>query len=106
MFKVDPEALRAAARAYAASAEHLAVAARYHQTPSKLDFYERGLILSLKDTHEIFSARLQDRLDAAAANTRASAIELDRVATAYSATDRESAGRLDAALTRVGGHAS
>lgn len=99
MFEVDPEAVRAAARSYAATAEHLRIAADYHGRSSRLDFTDKGMILELKNTHDVFVALFQERLDDAAANLRESAIELQKAAVAYSNTDLEAASRFDAALS-------
>jgi uncharacterized protein YukE len=99
MFEVDPEAVRTAARSYAATAEHLRIAAAYHGESSRLDFTDKGMILELKNTYDVFVALFQERLDEAAANLRESASELEKAAVAYSNTDLEAAGRFDAALS-------
>lgn len=99
MFEVDPEAMRAAARAYATTAEHLRVAADYHGRSSRLEFTDKGMILELKNTHDVFVALFQERLDNAAANLRESAAELDKAAIVYGNTDLDAASRFDAALS-------
>jgi Excreted virulence factor EspC, type VII ESX diderm len=99
MFEVDPEALRAAARAYATTAEHLRVAADYHGRSSRLEFTDKGMILELKNTHDVFVALFQERLEDAAANLRDSATELAKAAVVYGNTDLDAAARLDAALS-------
>jgi len=99
MFEVDPEALRVAARSYATTAEHLRIAADYHGKSSRLDFTDKGMILELKNTHDVFVAMFQERLDETAANLRESAVELEKAAVAYSNTDLDAASRFDAALS-------
>jgi len=99
MFEVDPEAVRAAARSYAATAEHLRIAAGYHGKSSRLDFTDKGLILELKNTHDVFVALFQERLEEAAAHIRESAVELEKAAAAYGNTDLDAASRFDAALS-------
>jgi hypothetical protein len=99
MFEVDPEAVRTAARAYGTTAEHLRIAADYHGKSSRLDFTAKGMILELKNTHDVFVALFQERLEQAAANLLESAIELEKAAVVYSDTDLEAAGRFDAALS-------
>lgn len=99
MFEVDPEAVRAAARSYATAAEHLRIAADYHGKSSRLDFTDKGMILELKNTHDVFVALFQERLEDAAANLRESAVELDKAAVVYANTDLDAASRFDAALS-------
>ena len=99
MFEVDPEAMRAAARSYGTTAEHLRIAADYHGRSSRLEFTDKGMILELKNTHDVFVALFQDRLENAAANLRESAVELEKAAIVYGNTDLEAASRFDAALS-------
>ncbi len=102
MFKVDPGALKEAADRFAVDAQHVAMAAKYHQAPSQIEFFDKGLIRKLKDSHEQFANLLQARLDGAAAALRESAEELEKVATFYARTDLAVAARVDAALPAVG----
>jgi len=111
MFEVDPEAVRAAARSYATTAEHLRIAADYHSKSSSLDFTDKGMILELKNTHDVFVALFQERLNDAAANLLESAAELEKAAVVYANTDLDAAGRFDAALSvavslEIGGDSS
>jgi hypothetical protein len=111
MFEVDPEAVRAAARSYAATAEHLRIAADYHTKSSRLDFADKGMILELKNTHDIFVALFQERLEDAAQNLLESAAELEKAAVVYANTDLDAASLLDAALSvsvnlEIGGDSS
>ena len=99
MFEVDPEAMRAAAKSYGATAEHLRIAADYHGRSSRLEFTDKGMILELKNTHDVFVALFQERLENAAANLRESAAELEKAAVLYGNTDLDAASRLDAALS-------
>jgi len=99
MFEVDPEAMRAAARSYATTAEHLRIAADYHGQSSRLDFTDKGMILELKNTHDVFVALFQERLEDAAANLLESAAELEKAAVVYANTDLDAASRFDAALS-------
>jgi Excreted virulence factor EspC, type VII ESX diderm len=99
MFEVDPEAVRVAARSYATTAEHMRIAAEYHGKSSQLEFTDKGMILELKNTHDVFVALFQERLEEAATHLRESAVELEKAAVAYSNTDLEAASRFDAALS-------
>lgn len=99
MFEVDPEAVRAAARSFAATAEHLGIAGTYHRRSSDLDLAAKGMILELKNTHDVFVALFQERLDQASTNLQQSAVELGKAGVAYGNTDLESASRLDASLS-------
>lgn len=101
MFKVDSGAVREAAARFARSAKHLAVAAKYHQAPSRIEFLDQGLIRKLKDSHEQFASLLQARLDQASAAVGESATELEKVATYYGQTDAAAAARVDATLPEV-----
>ncbi|HZM84339.1 MAG TPA: type VII secretion target [Candidatus Limnocylindrales bacterium] len=96
---MDPEAMRAAARSYATTAEHLRIAADYHGQSSRLDFTDKGMILELKNTHDVFVALFQERLEDAAANLLESAAELEKAAVVYANTDLDAASRFDAALS-------
>ena len=99
MFEVDPEAVRAAAKSFGATAEHLRIAADYHGKSSRLDFTDKGMILELKNTHDVFVALFQERLQDAAANLSESAAELEKAAVVYANTDLDAASRFDAALS-------
>ncbi|GIH08345.1 hypothetical protein Rhe02_64120 [Rhizocola hellebori] len=101
MFKVDPVAVIAAAESFEVSANCLAKAAQYHRAPSQLEFFDKGLIRRIEDSHQEFAGLLQARLDGAAAALKASAEELGRVATFYSQTDLAAAARVDATLPAV-----
>lgn len=101
MFKVDPVAVQAAAERFEASASHLAVAAQYHRAPSQLEFFDKGLIRKIEDSHQVFVGLLQARLDGAAAALKVSAEELSKVATFYSQTDLAAAAKVDGTLPAV-----
>ena len=101
MFKVDPVAVQAAAERFEASAGHLAVAAQYHRAPSQLEFFDRGLIRRIEDSHLQFAGLLQARLDGAAAALKVSAEELSKVSAFYGRTDLAAAERIDLTLPAV-----
>ncbi len=101
MFRVDPAAVRVAAEEFEASANHLTVAAQYHRAPSQLEFFDKGLIRKIQDSHQEFVNLLQERLDSAASALKASAEQLRKVAKFYSQTDFTAAEQLDATLPAV-----
>jgi hypothetical protein len=101
VFKVDPVAVQAAAERFEACAGHLAVAAEYHRVPSQLEFFDKGLIRKIEDSHQGFASLLQARLDGASAALRVSAAELGKAAAFYSRTDLTAAAGVDATLPAV-----
>ena len=101
MFKVDPAAVYQAAEAFEASANHLASAAEYHQAPSHLDFFDKGIIRKTEGSHQEFARLLQVRLSEAAAALKVSAEELTKMATFYRQADMAVAAKVDASVPTV-----
>jgi hypothetical protein len=101
MFKVHPESLHTAADDFAVCSGHLANAARYHEEPSHFGFFEKGLIMLVKSSHEEFVALLQQRLDEAATALSLSASALAAAGTMYESTDTAAARAVDETLPHV-----
>lgn len=95
MYKVDPEALRTAARDYTECSRHLAITASYHRDPSGLEFFENSILALLRCTHEDFVELLQRRLEEVAAALSGSGAGLIAAATHYETSDADSARVLD-----------
>jgi hypothetical protein len=101
VFKVDPAAVYQAAEAFEASANHLASAAEYHQAPSKLEFFDKGIIRKIEGSHQEFARLLQVRLAGAAAALKVSAEELAKMATFYRQANMAVAAKVDASVPAV-----
>lgn len=95
MFKVDPEALRTAARDYTTCAGHLAVTAKYHREPSSLEFFENSILALMRPVHEEFVELLQRRLEEVAAALSDSGVGLTGAAAHYESSDADAARVLD-----------
>lgn len=100
-FEVQPQALRAAAKAYDASAGHLAVARDYNQTHSQFEWYEEGLIAGANPDHDNLIGLLRRRLTQATELLGHSAAELAKAADAYDGIDAKAAARLDSTYPAV-----
>ncbi|GAA1381109.1 type VII secretion target [Catellatospora chokoriensis] len=100
-FEVQPQALRAAAKAYDTSADHLAVARDYNQTHSQFEWYEEGLIAGANTDHDNLISLLRRRLTQATDLLGRSADELAKAADAYEGVDTKAAAQLDSSYPPV-----
>jgi uncharacterized protein YukE len=94
-FAVDPAALRTAADQYAAHADQLEAADRYHDQYSQFDWTEAGLVLRVHPAHRELIDVLHTHLRKAADAIRTCADELRDAADRYAHADRASASRWD-----------
>jgi len=102
MFKVSPEALRAAAHDYTVCAGHMAITARYHREPSRLEFFEHSILALVESRHAEFVELLQRRLEEAAMVLSDSGEGLVGAASMYETSDIDSERELDATYPPIG----
>lgn len=97
-FAVDPAALRTAADQYAAHADQLEAADRYHDQYCQFDWSNAGLVLRVNPAHHELVDALHKHLRKAAATIRACADGLRDAADGYAHTDHASAARFDSGV--------
>ncbi|MEU8003213.1 type VII secretion target [Catellatospora sp. NPDC049111] len=100
-FRVEPEAVRTAARKYEDSSEHLGAAADYHGRHVDFGLLGTGFIVAMNNDHHAFQRLMSERLANAVQALAGSSRELAAAAQAYTTTDQASAGKLDATYPEV-----